>query len=184
MYEKKKNGKRKSSLKHLLRITGIILLSLLCCYILWSNLAHLMNDHPPDRRGLGFPHVADGSNVDDKYGCFFLIRAGKASDIDPNEYSFFVAEKGFPLQKLNFELRTYDRHGNPSSGDRNGTYDWTVKGDRWSDGEYIGFDMPTEDMDIEIGEGKVYEILIKNPRAEVIFKGTFVYTNQGNKGYM
>ncbi len=122
--------------------------------------------------------VEDGNNMDDTYGCFFLIRAGKGVDIDPSRHSFFVGEKGFSPKKLGFSERRYDE-GKPVGGDRNGTYDWTNEGPLWSDGEYIGFDMPKESMGIDPVDGKIYEVLIKNPGGEVIFKDSFVYSMQG-----
>ena len=126
--------------------------------------------------------VEDGMNADDTYGCFFLLRAGRGVDIDPNEYSFFVAEKGFPPKKLDFELRTYDGDGNPTGGDRTApgcpTHE-NFNESSWSEGEYIGFDMPTRNMGIKIVDGNVYEVMIKDPRGNVIFRDFFVYTCQG-----
>lgn len=122
--------------------------------------------------------LEDGRNTDDTHGCFFLIRAGKGVDLDPARHSFYVAEKGYSPKKLDFSERQYIG-GQPAGGDRNVTFDWTVGGDLWSDQEYLGFDMPMEDMGINIAEGKVYEVMIKNPQGEVIFKDTFVYSTQG-----
>ena len=123
-------------------------------------------------------NLDDGPNTDDTHGCFFLIRAGKGVDLDPSRHSFFVNEKGYSPKKLDFSERQYIG-GQPAGGDRNVTFDWTVGGDLWSDQEYLGFDMPMEDMGINIAEGKVYEVMIKNPQGEVIFKDTFVYSTQG-----
>ena len=124
--------------------------------------------------------VEDGTNKDDTHGCFFLIRAGKGVDLDPMRQSFFVAEKGYSPKKLDNADREYklsDPYGpDPDSGDLNTTYDWTSDGDLWSDQEYIGFDMPKESMDIDPTDGAIYEVLIKNPKGEVIFKDTFVYS--------
>ena len=124
--------------------------------------------------------IVDGTNIDDTYGCFFLLRAGAGVDIDPSRYAFYVSEKGYSPHKLDLEVRTNDNLGNPTGGDRNGTYDWTVDGELWSGGEYLGFDMPTEDMGIDIVDGNIYEVMIKNPKGVVIFRGSFVYTCQSD----
>jgi len=126
--------------------------------------------------------VSDGNNKDETHGCFFLIRAGKGVDIDPLRHAFFVAEKGYSPQKLDNDDREYkDSHPygpDPASGDLNTTYDWTSDGDLWSDMEYIGFDMPKESMNIDPRDGTIYEVLIKDPKGEVIFRDTFVYSEQ------
>ena len=126
--------------------------------------------------------VEDGNNKADTKGCFFLIRAGKGVDIDPKRHAFFVAEKGYSPKKLETSFREYKDSApygpDPNSGDLNKTYDWTQDGDLWSDQEYIGFDMPKESMGIDPSDGNVYEVLIKNPKGEVIFKDTFVYSKQ------
>ena len=128
--------------------------------------------------------VVDGYNINESTGCFFILKAQGNTNIDPERLSFHVAEKGYPIIKLDFDQRTYDSYGNPSGGDRNRTYNWTVDGELWSEGEYIGFDMPTKDMNIEIVDGNTYEVIIKNPKGELVFKGLFVYTRQGNVDYM
>lgn len=126
--------------------------------------------------------VGDGNNIDDTHGCFFLILASKDVDIDPYDYSFYVSEKGGSPKKLDTTFREYlDRppYGpDPNSGDLNKTQDWTEDGALWSRGECIGFDIPMEDMGIKITDGNVYEVLIKNPKGEVIFKDTFRYSRQ------
>ena len=126
--------------------------------------------------------VEDGNNGDREHGCFFLIRAGRGVDIDPYTHSFFVAEKGYSPKKLDLNLRQYEDsppYGpDLGSGDMNGTYDWTEYGKWWNNGEYIGFDMPMENMGIDIADGNVYEVMIKNPHGEVIFKDTFIYSQQ------
>ena len=132
--------------------------------------------------------VDDGTNLDNTHGCFFILRGGKGVDIDPSKYSFYISEVGYSPQKLNFALREYkeDDPYDPKyeSGDRNGTYDYRTEGDMWSDGEYIGFDMPMtknneRPMSINIKSGNVYEVMIKNPKNEKVYADTFVYSIQG-----
>jgi hypothetical protein len=135
--------------------------------------------------------VWDGVNKDSEQGCFFAIRAVKSVDIDPTKYFFYVAENGLMPKALDFDFRDYQNLGedelNPVGGDRNKSYryddkNWKIEGmkveqtgSKWSDGEYIGFDMPTASMGIDIVEGKTYEIMIKSPDIEIIYTGTFVY---------
>jgi len=125
-------------------------------------------------------NVEDGNNINDTLGCFFLLRSGQGIDIDPKEHSFFVAEEGLSFSQLDFTPRYYneDKDRTPYGGDRNASgcpicenYDEN----NWQDGEYIGFDMPTEDMDIEIVDGNIYEVLIKKSRGDVVFKDTFTF---------
>jgi len=126
--------------------------------------------------------LEDGNNRDGERGCFFLIRAGRGVDIDPKRHAFFVAEKGYSPKKLDMNFREYRDSApygpEPESGDLNSSYDWTYDSDLWNDGEYIGFDMPMDNMGIDPADGYVYEVLIKNPYGEVIFKDTFVYSQQ------
>ena len=124
--------------------------------------------------------VYDGTNKDSEHGCFFLIRAGAGTNINPTRYGFYVREKGMPLNKLDQGIRTYsnDIMRTPRGGDRNGTYDYTADGDLWNQGEYIGFDMPKNEMDIEIVDGGVYEVMIKGPQGDSVFQKTFVYREQ------
>ena len=121
--------------------------------------------------------VEDGNHKSTTQGCFFLIRAGKGVDIDPYDYSFYVSERGHSPKKLDMNFRDYmdsPPYGpDPNSGDLNKTYDWRQDGELWSENEYIGFDIPTEDMGIGYTDGAVYEVMIKNPRGEIIFKDTF-----------
>ena len=128
--------------------------------------------------------VNDGMNFDDEQGCFFILRAGRGVDIDPSRYTFYVAERGYSPQRLDFSLREYsdsDPYGPKfSSGDRNATYDYAMDGKMWSDGEYLGFDMPMKNnpsrpMNIDITSGNIYEVMIKNSKGEMIYSDTFVY---------
>ena len=126
--------------------------------------------------------VEDGVNTDHRHGCFFTIRAGMGTNIDPGRYSFSVAEMGYSPKKLDFAIREY-RDYTPydpesDSGDRNKSYDYGMDGDMWSDGEYIGFDMPMEDMNIDIQEGYQYEVMVRNSKSAAVFRGTFVYKEQ------
>ena len=127
--------------------------------------------------------VEDGTNINSERGCFFLIKAGKGVDLDPSRYSFYVTEKGFSPHSLDFNKRLYndaDPYGpRLDSGDLNGSYNWKEEGDLLSDGEYIGFDMPMPDMNIDIQEGNLYEVMIKNPKGERVYSDTFVYKQQG-----
>ena len=126
--------------------------------------------------------LEDGQNMDEERGCFFVIRAGKGVNIDPSRYSFYVSEVGYSPQNLDFDLREYNDYDpydpKPNSGDRNASYNYKIEGNMWSDGEYIGFDMPMEDMNIDIKTG-IYEVMIKNPKDELIYSDTFAYTRQG-----
>ncbi len=122
--------------------------------------------------------VEDGNHKDATHGCFFLIRAGKGVNIDPYEYSFYLSEKGHTPKKLDMRFREYEDtppYGpDPNSGDLNKSYEWRQDGELWTEGEYVGFDMPTEDMGVKVHMG-VYEVTIKNPRGEIIFKDTFLF---------
>ena len=137
----------------------------------------------------------DGVNKDAEHGCFFTIRAANAVDIDPSNYFFYVSEQGEPPQSLDFSFRDYEDLGDgnltPVGGDRNKSYrfddkNWKTEGMKveatgqmWSDGEYIGFDMPMTNMGIDIQEGAIYEVWIKDPNMQVVFEGDFVYQEQG-----
>jgi len=124
----------------------------------------------------------DGVNEDPFHGCFFTIRAGMGTNIDPGRYSFYVAENGHSPNKLDFAIREYRDYApydpEPDSGDRNRSYDHRIYGDMWSDGEYIGFDMPMEDLNIDINDGGQYEVLIKNSEGSVVLQDIFVYKEQ------
>ncbi len=138
--------------------------------------------------------VRDGVNRDAEHGCFFTIRAVKSVDIDPSKYSFYVTETGRSPKKLDFAFRNYEDQGEddltPVGGDRNKSYrydnkNWKIEGmneeatgSSWSDGEYIGFDMPMAGMGITITKGTVYEVMIKDPNAQIVFTDTFVYQQQ------
>jgi len=138
--------------------------------------------------------VKDGVNRDATHGCFFTIRAKKGVDIDPSKYFFYVAEKGRSPKALEFGFRHYQDQGEddltPVGGDRNKSYRYDEKnwkaentnveaaGSMWSDGEYIGFDMPMVSMGIDIVEGRIYEVMIKNPSQEVVYQGSFTYQVQ------
>ena len=124
-------------------------------------------------------NIDDGNNIDATRGCFFLIHAEEGVNIDPNEYSFFVAEYGYSPKKLDMNIRAYmdaAPYGpDPSSGDLNRTYDWTLDGELWSEREYIGFDMPKDNMGIRIRDGVIYEVNLKNPKGTVVYRDTFIY---------
>ena len=138
--------------------------------------------------------VRDGVNKDATHGCFFTIRAKQAVDIDPSKYTFYVTEQGRSPQKLDFAFRNYEDHGGddftPVGGDRNMSYryddkNWKIEGmnveatgSMWSDGEYIGFDMPMIAMGIDLVEGKVYEVMIKDPNMKVVCQEDFIYQRQ------
>jgi len=119
--------------------------------------------------------VEDGLNRNHTRGCFFLLRAGEAVDIYPADYSFHLNEKGYSPKKLDLDIRTYDTTGIPSGGDRNTTYDYTEEGERWSEGEYLGFDMPMADMALEMIDGTEYEVGIQDSVGEWVWQGEFVY---------
>ena len=133
--------------------------------------------------------VEDAPNKNDTVGCFFLIRAAEGVDLNPMRYTFYVAQEGFSPKKLNLSFRDYSPNGTPVGGDRNATYRYDYKvldgrwpdmateedRERWNDGESIGFDMPTEDMGIDVVDGNVYEVLIKNRENDILYRGTFVY---------
>jgi len=135
--------------------------------------------HYHDDQLLLCSEVVDGHNINESVGCFFTLKAHENTQIDPERLSFYVAEKEHSPIKLDLGIRTYDGNGNPSGGDRNGTYDWTADNQLWTEGEYIGFDMPTIDMNISIVDGNIYEVIIKNLGNKVIFRDKFVYTCQG-----
>ena len=176
--------KRKSSALIVLIIVGIlVVVGVLAAVVLggagvlyfWTSSM----DMPDESVSIMHFTVEDGPNTDDAHGCFFIIRAGKGVNINPARHSFFVAERGYSPKKLDFSERGYNE-GKPVEGDRNVTYDWTRDGALWSDGEYMGFDMPNQDnMKIDIVDGNIYEVMIKNPQGEVIFRDSFVYSEQG-----
>jgi len=138
--------------------------------------------------------VRDGVNKDEIHGCFFTIRAVKGVDIDPSKYFFFVTEHGYSPRALDFSFRDYQDQGEddltPVDGDRNKSYryddkNWRVEnmnveatGQMWSDGEYIGFDMPMTSMGIDIEEGGIYEVMIKDPSMQIMYIGDFIYQEQ------
>ncbi len=136
----------------------------------------------------------DGVNKDETHGCFFTIRAVKSVDIDPSKYFFYVTEQGRSPKALDFAFRDYEDQGedalSPVGGDRNKSYrfedkNWKIEGknveatgSQWSDGEYIGFDMPMTSMGITIEKGGVFEVMIKSPDMEIVYQGSFVYQQQ------
>jgi len=122
--------------------------------------------------------VCSGVYIDADRGCFFLIRAGKNVSIDPSECSFYVSELGGIPWKLDFTPREYNV-SNPfgpilSSGDRNTTYCYQDEGYLWSEGEFIGFDMPMDDIDIFLAMGDFYEVYIYDNEDKLIYKGVFM----------
>jgi len=147
---------------------------------------------PPDEHICIMRFSVEGSpNESDTVGCFFRIRAEMSVDIDPRNHTFWISEEGDMPVVLNFSFRDYstDTLKIAEGGDRNATYrydDSFTSGrwadlpaeedrERWTDGEYIGFDMPTEDMGIDIVSGNNYEVLIKNPENDIICRETFKY---------
>ncbi len=129
--------------------------------------------------------VEDGNNINDTHGCFFLLLSGSGVDIDPKEHSFFVAEGGLSFSQLDFGFRYYneDEDQTPYGGDRNASGCPICENfdeNNWQEGEYIGFDMPTRDMGIDIVDGNIYDVMIKDPGGNVIYRDSFVYTCQRN----
>jgi len=130
--------------------------------------------------------VQDGENINSTRGCFFIIKPVKGPAVDPRWCAFYWCEKGHSPHTLDFEVREYDDNGKPSGGDLNASYNYTEDGnDLWDIGEYIGFDMPNEDAGINIIDGNIYEVAIKNfendePLGVTILFDRFVYTCQGN----
>jgi len=141
------------------------------------GILYLDEDKEKEKDDSMYFEIDRGTHIDKNRGCFFIIRAGKNVNIDPSEYSFFVCEIGYTPQRLDFSLREYDKTAPfgpiPSSGDRNGTYDYTKDGNLWSEGEYIGFDMPMEDMDVRYKFGNLYNVSIKDPKGVCIYKDWF-----------
>ena len=171
---------------------GIIILLVFSIFIFYT----LFIEEPPhgEHREIMVFKLRDGVNEDSEHGCFFTIRAKQAVDINPTKYYFFVSEDGQSPIALDFGFRDYEDQGeddlSPVGGDRNKSYrydekDWKIEnmnveatGSMWSDGEYIGFDMPKASLGIDIKEGKTYEVMIKDPSMEVVFVGVFKYTKQ------
>ena len=138
----------------------------------------------------------DGVNKDEEHGCFFTIRAKQSVDIDPSKYFFYVTETGQSPKALDFGFRDYEDQGGdeltPVGGDRNKSYryddkNWKTEGmnreatgQMWSDGEYIGFDMPMSSMGMDIVQGREYEVMIKDPNMQVVFEGDFIYQEQAS----
>ncbi len=163
-----------------LLVVGIVFVAFILISVVVAGVMYMWVISLADTyEGVSIMHftVEDGHNTDKTHGCFFIIRAGKGVDIDPARHSFYVAEKGYAPKKLDFSERQ-NIGGQPAGGDRNVTFDWTVDGDLWSDREYLGFDMPMEDMGINIANGNVYEVMIKNQKGEIIFKDSFAYSAQ------
>ena len=140
--------------------------------------------------------VKDGPNEDEYVGCFFLIRAVKNINIDPSKYTFWVSEKGYSPKRLDFSFRDYtqDENMTPLGGDRNASYRYDDAGksgrwpempaedssERWTDGEYLGFDMPRHDLGIYMVNGDLFEVFIKSPTNKIIFRDTFLYKGPRN----
>ncbi len=149
---------------------------------------------PNEKPSIMIFEVTDGVNKDSEHGCFFKIRAVSEVDIDPTRYFFTVSESGQSPKSLDFRFRDYEDQGEdeltPVGGDRNKTYrydekNWKIEnmnvegpGQMWNDGEYIAFDMPMARKGVEIDKGSEYEVMIKNPNHEIVFRGTFVYQEQ------
>ncbi|MDP6155412.1 MAG: hypothetical protein QF682_04640 [Candidatus Thermoplasmatota archaeon] len=178
------------------RIVSIEIVMMIGMLMMSVFLIGCMDDyHDGDREGdvtiMSFD-VGDGANRDAYRGCFFTIRAKQNVNIDPSKYFFYVTEQGHIPKALEFGFRDCQDQGEddltPVGGDRNKSYryddkNWKVEnmnveatGQMWSDGEYIGFDMPKKDMGIDIEEGKRYEVMIKDPSNIVVYQGAFVYT--------
>ncbi len=127
--------------------------------------------------------VKDGNNTDAEHGCFFELTAVRYNDFDPRGYSFYVGNNNNnnTLPKiLDFSTRTYSDNGTPMGGDKNSTIsnytDYTNdEYQRCGKGEVIAFDMPKKDMGIDVVDGNIYEILIKDPENFIIYRDTFVY---------
>ena len=124
--------------------------------------------------------VLDGYNIDSEHGCFFILYAGKGVQMNIDKYSFWVGEKGESSKKLDIDFRRYaqDTNQTPLDGDRNSSY--LYSGDRevggiWGLGQAIAFDMPRRNLGIEIEDGKIYMICIKNKNRDVIWHGEFIY---------
>ena len=178
-YRKAKQMKNnEDAVSPVIAIILMVAITVVLAGVLYMWVISLSNDQPDLELFVGT--VEDGTNTDAEHGCFFLIRAGPGINIDPGRYRFYVAEDSMPLKRLDFEVRSYtnDNMRKPLGGDRNGTYDHTLEGDLWNEGEYIGFDMPTQDMDIDIVDGGVYEVTIRNPQQSVVFQKSFVYQTQ------
>lgn len=109
--------------------------------------------------------IIDGNNTNSEEGCFFVLLAEKGVDIDPSKYSFYVSKLQYSPNKL--DLNEY----------RNNTVtNYTADGNNiWNEGEIIGFNMPKEDIDIEINDGMQYDVLIKNSKSENVFRNDFKY---------
>ena len=175
-------------------IIPIVIMSVPIIFILTILFLYSLPDEPRPQPIRIRASIEDGNNTDSKHGCFFLIRAEKAVDINPNMCTFWVAEDGHSPQKLDFRFRNYstDALRRPEGGDRNATYryDGTPKSgrcpnmppegdnERWTEGEYIGFDMPPGNMDMNIQDGSNYEVFIVTPEAKWRL-GKFVYHKNG-----
>ena len=151
---------------------------------------------PTDEPTIMAFEARDGVNKDVEHGCFFTIRARQSVDIDPSTYFFYVAETGQSPKALDFGFRDYEDQGGdeltPVGGDRNKSYrfddkNWKAEGMKvettgqmWSDGEYIGFDMPMASMGMDIVQGREYEVMIKDSNMQVVFEGDFIYQEQAS----
>ena len=171
-------AKNEDAVSPVIAIILMVAITVVLAGVLYMWVISLSNDQPDLELIVG--SVDDGTNRDSDHGCFFLIRAGSGTNINPARYGFYVGEKGMPLKKLDQDIRTYsnDIMNVPRGGDRNGTYDYSADGDLWNAGEYIGFDMPKKEMGIEIANGGVYEVMIRNPQGDSVFQRTFVYQEQ------
>jgi len=151
-------------------------------------------DNEGEDETVGSFSVSDGVNRDATHGCFFTIRAVKGVNINPSKYFFFVTMAGQSPKALDFSFRDYQDQGEddltPVGGDRNKSYRYDDKnsnvenmnpeaaGQMWSDGEYIGFDMPMTSMGIDIVEMGFYDVTIKGPSGTVVYQGSFTYQEQ------
>ena len=173
--EKKK--KKRSAFDIFYSILVIFLIALIPASIITGYfLVQNRNEESGPHHGPYVFRVEDGNNYNETYGCFFTIYGGIYIDIDPIKYSFYIAERNETPKQLNFDIRTYDRNGNPTGGDRNGTFDYTKDGNKiMTEGEYIGFDMPKKDMGFDVVDGNRYDIFIMNHENDLVYVGDFVY---------
>ena len=182
----KKNDEAVSPVIAIILMVAITVVLAGVLYMWVSSLARI--EEGPDIVAFS---LQDGPNESDTVGCFFLVRAEKGIDLNPGKHSFWVTEEGYSPRRLDFSFRDHsqDSMRTPEGGDRNATYryDERVKegrwpempsedrNERWTDGEYLGFDMPCDDMGIDVLTGNKYEVMIKNSNNNILWRDTFVY---------
>ncbi len=161
-------------------IIPIVIMSVPIILILTILFLYSLPDEPRPQSIRLRASIEDGNDTDSKHGCFFRLKAGNGTNVDPRDYWFMVSVKGYSPRKLNISFREYanDSCSTPFGGDLNSSFDWNEDDMRWTEGEYIGFDMPMDKVNLTVQDGMTYEVIITNPGI-FTWRGEFVYRQNG-----